>query len=823
MKKQFNRMRQLANQTVGRAEKTEVLSDDLLNIERRLDTVRFVCHNAHKKLLTCLQVPPGTDVEKRSKKLPLMGVSQSLLEGCAQLSDDTLLGKTLYSCGDAEQRLAQELSQHEFLIEKDVLEPLNQLTEVDIPNIQKQRKQLAKLVLDMDSARGRYNQAQKSSSTNFQMQPGKLDSLREEMEEAENKVEQCKDQLAADMYNFLSKEGEYGQFFVTLLEAQAEYHRRALAVLEKALPEIQAQQDKWTEKPAFGTALEEHLKRSSREIAIPIEACVMMLLETGMREEGLFRIAAGASKLKKLKAALDCSTSHLEEFYSDPHAVAGALKSYLRELPEPLMTFALYDEWIAAGNIQDQNTKLQSLWVVCQKLPKPNFDNFRYLVKFLAKLSQSSDVNKMTPSNIAIVLGPNLLWAKHEGTLAEIAAATSVHVVTIIEPIIQHADWFFPEELDFNVSGAFAAATPAPHPNNDMPHYEFGIMERKRPVSMAVMDGDLLKKENIGFKVLDFQLNQRRGGTLTRKHASPAFQPPLPPSEGGPPSEPVNPYMDTYTANSVPVQPIASTDPAPAYGQEEYNSNKTKETPTATTPPSLRNGTHPPSSGSTNQLAVVPTQQGTTNPSPHSNRRATKKPAPAPPKPANPPPVQPANQNLPVAANSAPSISPKPSNHNAIPQSTTSNQGGTVTPTYSFGTLPRRHSGSQPIIQAPSHPPPQPPTQPTPQPKPSIQLPGAAPTVPTTEQSPSPSQSPSPPDTPPPLHDHPSSQSALPEATMTTPPQNTGTLPRQRPVPKPRVRPTVPPPPQPPASQPPVEAQPGSASKVITGWENYRY
>ncbi len=25
------------------------------------------------------------------------------------------------------------------------------------------------------------------------------------------------------------------------------------------------------------------------------------------------------------------------------------------------------------------------------------------------------------------------------------AAATSVHVVTIIEPIIQHADWFFPE------------------------------------------------------------------------------------------------------------------------------------------------------------------------------------------------------------------------------------------------------------------------------------------------------------------------------------------------------------------------------------------
>lgn len=39
----------------------------------------------------------------------------------------------------------------------------------------------------------------------------------------------------------------------------------------------------------------------------------------------------------------------------------------------------------------------------------------RYVVKFLARLAQDSEVNKMTPSNIAIVLGPNLLWAKTEG------------------------------------------------------------------------------------------------------------------------------------------------------------------------------------------------------------------------------------------------------------------------------------------------------------------------------------------------------------------------------------------------------------------------
>lgn len=37
-------------------------------------------------------------------------------------------------------------------------------------------------------------------------------------------------------------------------------------------------------------------------------------------------------------------------------------------------------------------------------------------------------------------------------SLAEMAAATSVHAVTIIEPIIQHADWFFPEGENYNIN-----------------------------------------------------------------------------------------------------------------------------------------------------------------------------------------------------------------------------------------------------------------------------------------------------------------------------------------------------------------------------------
>ncbi|XP_028572994.2 rho GTPase-activating protein 44 isoform X10 [Podarcis muralis] len=517
MKKQFNRMRQLANQTVGRAEKTEVLNEDLLQVEKRLELVKQVSHSTHKKLTACLQGQQGSDSDKRSKKLPLTSLAQCLMEGSAILGDDSLLGKMLKLCGEAEDKLSQELIHFELEVERDVIEPLFVLAEVEIPNIQKQRKHLAKLVLDMDSSRTRWQQSAKSSGLSSNLQPSgaKADALREEMEEAANRVEICRDQLSADMYNFVAKEIDYANYFQTLIEVQAEYHRKSLALLQNVLPQIKAQQEAWIEKPSFGKPLEEHLAVSGREIAFPIEACVTMLLECGMQEEGLFRVAPSASKLKKLKAALDCCVVDVQEYSADPHAIAGALKSYLRELPEPLMTFELYEEWIQASNIQDQDKRLQALWNALEKLPKPSYNNLRYLIKFLAHLTEYQDANKMTPSNIAIVLGPNLLWPQTEGNITEMMATVSLQIVAIIEPLIQHADWFFPGDIEFNLTGNYGSPVHVNHNANynSMPSPDMDHADRKhpdqarRPLSVAT--------DNM---MLEFY---KKDGTLKTKELSP--------------------------------------------------------------------------------------------------------------------------------------------------------------------------------------------------------------------------------------------------------------------------------------------------------------
>uniref|UniRef100_A0A8C9MKD0 Rho GTPase activating protein 44 n=1 Tax=Serinus canaria TaxID=9135 RepID=A0A8C9MKD0_SERCA len=113
-----------------RAEKTEVLSEDLLQVEKRLELVKQVSHSTHKKLAACLQGQQGLDADKRSKKLPLTTLAQCLMEGSAVLGDDSLLGKMLRLCGEAEDKLAQELIHFELQVERDVIEPLFVLAEV---------------------------------------------------------------------------------------------------------------------------------------------------------------------------------------------------------------------------------------------------------------------------------------------------------------------------------------------------------------------------------------------------------------------------------------------------------------------------------------------------------------------------------------------------------------------------------------------------------------------------------------------------------------------------------------------------------------------
>ncbi|XP_057243970.1 SH3 domain-binding protein 1 isoform X4 [Malurus melanocephalus] len=477
MKRQFNRMRQQLSHPIVRAqESTELLSDDLLQIEQRIEPAKRAAHSVAKRLQACLQGQYGSEMDKRVKKLPLMTLSTAMAESFKELDPESSLGKALEMGCCIQSLLAKIVAEFEIALEHNVLQPLNKLSEEELPIILKRKKTLQKLISDWNTIKSRLNQAAKSSnnSTGAGAGPGassaasKLEVLKEEEEEVKRKVEQCKDEYMADLYHFSTKEDIYASYFIQLLEIQAHYHRQSLESLDSALAELreshrQTESSFTTDTPVagyYGVSLETHLKNLGREIALPIEACVMMLLASGMKEEGLFRLAAGASVLKKLKSSLASGSNALEEFYSDPHAVAGALKSYLRELPQPLMTFELYNKWVEVASLKDVDSRIQSLQDTCSCLPQDSYNNLRYLIKFLAKLAEHQEVNKMTPSNIAIVLGPNLLWSQQStGDPMQMDLASVSSIQAVVEALIQNADTLFPGEVDFNVSGMFMPPT----------------------------------------------------------------------------------------------------------------------------------------------------------------------------------------------------------------------------------------------------------------------------------------------------------------------------------------------------------------------------
>ncbi|KAM9837372.1 SH3 domain-binding protein 1 isoform 2-T2 [Aulostomus maculatus] len=424
---------------------TELLHEDLVSVEQRVEPVKKVAQVLHKKLLGCLQSHTGLETEKRMKKLPLMLLSISMAESLKDLDAESSIRRVLEMSCFMQKMLANMLADFEMKVEKEVLEPLNKLSEDDLPEILKNKKLFAKLNADWNNARAR-----SQASTGPQ---AKQDGLREEEEEAWKKLQCIKDQYSADLYHFASKEDDYSNYFIRLLELQAEYHKLSHEFLDENISELKDNHSQkglprnLSSQKVYGEPLLSHLSQSNREIAAPIQECIYMLLRTGMREEGLFRLTAAASVVKRLKTCLDQGLLNHSEFNMDPHAVAGALKCYLRELPEPLMTFELYNDWFKAAGEKGLDERLEMFRILLKKLPPENYNNLRYLVQFLSLLSEQQAVNKMTPSNIAIVLGPNLLWPQAEGesTSFDMASASSVQVVMVIEPLIQYSSSLFPE------------------------------------------------------------------------------------------------------------------------------------------------------------------------------------------------------------------------------------------------------------------------------------------------------------------------------------------------------------------------------------------
>lgn len=144
-----------------------------------------------------------------------------------------------------------------------------------------------------------------------------------------------------------------------------------------------------------------------------VRKCVDSLSITGVIDtEGIFRRSGGHGQINELKQKVNRG-EEVDLKNIDVHVIAGLLKSFFRDLCEPLLTYELYDDITNFLEIPKEERSRTVKHMLREKFPTENYELFKYLIEFLVKVMECEDLNKMTSSNLAIVFGPNLIWARH--------------------------------------------------------------------------------------------------------------------------------------------------------------------------------------------------------------------------------------------------------------------------------------------------------------------------------------------------------------------------------------------------------------------------
>ncbi|KAI4884662.1 hypothetical protein NFI96_001753 [Prochilodus magdalenae] len=199
----------------------------------------------------------------------------------------------------------------------------------------------------------------------------------------------------------------------------------------------------------FGQRLEDTVqyekKFGPRLAPLLVEQCVDFIRERGLDEEGLFRMPGQANLVKELQDAFDCGDKPQFDSNTDVHTVASLLKLYLRELPEPVIPFCKYEDFLTCAQFlaKDEEEGLQELGQQVKTLPPANYNLLKYICKFLDEVQSHSTENKMSVQNLATVFGPNILRPKLEDPVAIMEGTSLVqHLMTLL---ISEHDRLYPE------------------------------------------------------------------------------------------------------------------------------------------------------------------------------------------------------------------------------------------------------------------------------------------------------------------------------------------------------------------------------------------
>ncbi|EPS26662.1 hypothetical protein POX_g09036 [Penicillium oxalicum] len=187
--------------------------------------------------------------------------------------------------------------------------------------------------------------------------------------------------------------------------------------------------------PVFGVPLNDLYERDKTAVPLLVYQCFQAVELFGLETEGIYRLSGSANHINHLKALFDNDASSVdftspEHFFHDVNSVAGLVKQFFRELPDPLFTSEYYSDFIDAARIDDDTQRRDQCHALINNLPDAHYATLRAVILHLNKVQEHYTSNRMNAGNLAICFGPTLMGANSGGNIAD--AGWQVRVIETI-------------------------------------------------------------------------------------------------------------------------------------------------------------------------------------------------------------------------------------------------------------------------------------------------------------------------------------------------------------------------------------------------------
>uniref|UniRef100_A0A667GPP1 Rho GTPase activating protein 9 n=1 Tax=Lynx canadensis TaxID=61383 RepID=A0A667GPP1_LYNCA len=211
--------------------------------------------------------------------------------------------------------------------------------------------------------------------------------------------------------------------------------RNKLKRLIAKRPSLQSLQERGLLRDqVFGCQLESLCQREGDTVPSFVRLCIAAVDKRGLDVDGIYRVSGNLAVVQKLRFLVDRERAVTSDGryvfpeqpgqegrldldsaeWDDIHVVTGALKLFLRELPQPLVPPQLLPHFRAALALSESEQRLSQIRELIGSMPTPNRDTLRYLLEHLCRVIAHSDKNRMTPHNLGIVFGPTLFRPEQE-------------------------------------------------------------------------------------------------------------------------------------------------------------------------------------------------------------------------------------------------------------------------------------------------------------------------------------------------------------------------------------------------------------------------